>query len=155
MKKRVKDAQEELRVSEHSAKTLNDIEAVRQDELDNKIYLLRNYQEFQTQKSENLGYKTDKAITSMQMTQAAESLKNYQQSITIMQPEKFYEEQTHENHVKLLNEINIQKFCFRLLDSRWTKYSSYYESYEKAEQLIKMYSMDRSQLVQDSYLISF
>jgi len=42
-----------------------------------------------------------------------------------------------------------------MLDSMWTKYSSYYESYEKAEQLIKMYCMDRDMLVQDSYKRSF
>ena len=42
-------------------------------------------------------------------------------------------------------------FYAGLLDSVWTKYSAYYESYEKAEQLIKMHCRDRRELVQDSY----
>lgn len=36
-----------------------------------------------------------------------------------------------------------------------SKYHDYYESYEKAEQLIKMYSLDRDNLVQNSYRKSF
>ena len=46
-------------------------------------------------------------------------------------------------------------FYASLLDSIWTKYSAYYESYEKAEQLIKMHCRDRKKLVQDSYVECF
>mgnify|MGYP000321353809 CR=1 FL=1 len=58
-------------------------------------------------------------------------------------------------HEKLTGQIIFHKFYQRMLDSIWTKYSSYYESYEKAEQLIKMYCRDRKELVQDSYKQSF
>ena len=89
MKKRVKDAHNKLKSSEQEARTLNEIEGIRQDELDNKIYLLRHYETFELKKSENLGYKTDEAIRNMQENEAAALLKKRQQAITIMEHQDY------------------------------------------------------------------
>lgn len=59
------------------------------------------------------------------------------------------------NHQKLTKDLLLQKFSSKILGAIWLKYTTYYESYEKAEQLIKMHCMDRDNLVQDSYRKSF
>jgi hypothetical protein len=46
MRKRVKDAQNALKNAENESKTMNEIEGIRQDDLDNKIYLLKQYETF-------------------------------------------------------------------------------------------------------------
>lgn len=46
MRKRVKDAQNALKNAENEAKTMNEIEGIRQDDLDNKIYLFKQYETF-------------------------------------------------------------------------------------------------------------
>jgi hypothetical protein len=43
MKKRVKDTHNKLKSSENEVKMLNEIEGVKQDELDKKEYLLKHY----------------------------------------------------------------------------------------------------------------
>jgi hypothetical protein len=51
MRKRVKDAQNSLKNAENSSKTMNELEGIRQDDLDNKIYLLKHYETFELGKS--------------------------------------------------------------------------------------------------------
>lgn len=46
MRKRVKDAQNKLKYSEFQAKNYNEIEGIKQDKLDNEIYLLKHYEGF-------------------------------------------------------------------------------------------------------------
>jgi hypothetical protein len=46
MRKRVKDAQNALKNAENESKTMNEIEGIRQEDLDNKIYLLKQYETF-------------------------------------------------------------------------------------------------------------
>lgn len=72
-----------------------------------------------------------------------------------MEQQDYILDTIEQSQKKYLKDILIQKCCKKILDSMWTKYSSYYESYEKAEQLIKMHCMDRTFLVQDSYKRSF
>jgi hypothetical protein len=91
----------------------------------------------------------------MQINEATAILKKHQSSIRIMEPQDYLTEVHETSHSKLVNDLLIEKSCAKMLDSMWTKYSAYYESYEKAEQLIKMYCMDRDMLVQDSYRRSF
>lgn len=54
-----------------------------------------------------------------------------------------------------MKEMVFHKFFAKMLSAIASKYSSYYESYEKAEQMIKMHCLDRDALVQDSYRKSF
>lgn len=51
LKKKVKDAQDHLRLSSHEANILNEIEGIRQNELDNKEYLLKHYDNFENAKT--------------------------------------------------------------------------------------------------------
>ena len=59
MRKRVTDAQNQLKVSENEAQVLNEMEGIKQAELDKREYLLKHYEEFENHKTENLGFKTD------------------------------------------------------------------------------------------------
>lgn len=48
-----------------------------------------------------------------------------------------------------------QRVYAKMLEAAWTRCSTYYEQYEKAETLMKMHALDRTALVQDSYKRSF
>ena len=65
----------------------------------------------------------------MEVNQAAEILKRHQSSITIMEHQDYISDTIENSHKKLLKDILIQQSCKKILDSMWTKYSSYYESY--------------------------
>ena len=56
---------------------------------------------------------------------------------------------------KLAKDLIVHKFYYKALESTWTRYSAYYQQYEKAEQLMKMHALDRKLLVQESYKKSF
>lgn len=155
MRKRVKDAQNALRAAEQEAKTMNELEAIRQDDLDNKLYLLKHYETFELGKSETLGYKTDQAMRNMQENEAAALLRLHHSSIAIMEPQDYRQEKERGEHQRLSREVATQRFYAKLLDATWTRCSTYYEQYEKAEQLMKMHAIDRQALVQDSYKKSF
>ena len=54
-----------MRKSEAETKNMNEIEGIRQAELDEKEYLLKHYDEFEFHKSEKMNYKTEKAMKNM------------------------------------------------------------------------------------------
>lgn len=72
-----------------------------------------------------------------------------------MEPIDYLNEVRSSNHQKLMKELILHKSLDKMLAAIGSKYSCYYESYEKAEQMIKMHCMDRNSLVQDSYRKSF
>jgi RNAse (barnase) inhibitor barstar len=102
-----------------------------------------------------MGYKTDQAIRNMQENEATALLKRHQGSIMIMDHQDYENEKKLTDHNKLSKELILHKFYSKLLEATWTKSSSYYEEYEKAEQLMKMHALDRNALVQESYKKSF
>jgi hypothetical protein len=63
---------------------MNDIESIRQAELDNKEYHVKNFDLFEFHKSENILYKTETAIRNLQDNQAYSSLKKSQDKIEIL-----------------------------------------------------------------------
>lgn len=101
LKMRVKDAQNQVKKSQTEAKTLNEIASIRQAQLDNKEYLLKNYDVFEYHKSENMVYKTDKAMVNMQENHASHILKKHQEALTIMEPEDYKNEVIEQAHDRL------------------------------------------------------
>lgn len=72
-----------------------------------------------------------------------------------MDEQTYIDEKKFSDYFKLSQELLAQRFYSKILDATWTRYSSYYEGYEKAERLMKMHAINRKALVQDSYLRSF
>jgi hypothetical protein len=126
MRKRVKDAQNALKTTEEEAKALNELEGIRQDDLDNKIYLLKHYEAFEQGKSEKMGYKTDQAMRNLQENEAAALLRRHHSSILIMEPHDYLEEKQRSEHIKLTREVGTQKLYAKMLEATWTRCSTYY-----------------------------
>lgn len=126
MRKRVKDAQNALRSAENEARTMNEQEGIRQDDLDNKIYLLKHYEAFELGKSETLGYKTDQAMQNMQVNEAAALLRRHHGSISIMEAQDYRQEKQMGEHLRLSHEVATHQFYAKLLDATWTRCSTYY-----------------------------
>jgi len=89
-------------------------------------------------------YKTEKAIKNMSENQASLILEKKQQKVHIIDRNDYQYQMIENEHDRLTRELLAHKYYSTMLESTWTRYSSYYESYEKAEQLIKMNCMDRT-----------
>ena len=69
--------------------SLNEKEGMSQEELNNKLYLHKQYESFEGSKSEGLGMKTERAMVNMQTREAAEALRRHQEGLTIMTRDEY------------------------------------------------------------------
>ena len=132
MKIRVKLAQKTLKSAETEAKILNDKESMSQEELNNKLYLQRQYENFETGKSVFVEGQTDKAMYNMQVKEAAGNLKRHQEGLSIMTRDMYEVTVGQEEHNKLLQNIMAQDFYKKILQRVWHKVTAHYADYEKA-----------------------